>query len=134
MPDTSPKKEREKPLQAVTIHHRLPKEERIRKRDDFIRIQRSGRKVAAAHCLALFLPACQEWTRLGLTVSKQVGNAVARNRVKRLLREAFRLHKDVVPRGLDVVIIARSSAAQVGLTEIVADLQSIGQRAARLRF
>lgn len=49
--------------------------------------------------------------RLGLVVSKKVGNAVARNRWKRVLREAFRLQQDELPQSLDLVVLPRGSAA-----------------------
>lgn len=52
-----------------------------------------------------------ERTRLGLTVSRKVGNAVVRNRVKRRVREWFRHEADMLPSGLDIVVIARRDAA-----------------------
>lgn len=56
--------------------------------------------------------------RLGIVVSKRVGHAVARNRVKRLCREAFRLWPDFVPNGIDLVVIAREGASELGLADV----------------
>ena len=86
---------------------------RLRRRADFVTVQSQGTKLHGRHVLALarkrdepLLPG-----RLGLTVTKKVGNAVVRNRIKRMLREWMRLH-GWVPAGWDVVLVAKDSAAR----------------------
>lgn len=71
----------------------------------------------------LFVPSGGEVTRVGLTVSRKVGNAVVRNRVKRRLRETIRRQSELIPLGYDVVIIAHPQAAE-------ADLESLGAEVA----
>jgi ribonuclease P protein component len=73
--------------------------------------------------MMLFVPSGAERTRVGLTVSRKVGNAVVRNRVKRRLREAIRRQAEIIPSGFDVVIIAHPQAAE-------ADLESLGAEVA----
>jgi ribonuclease P protein component len=72
-------------------------------------------------------------TRLGLSVSRRVGNAVVRNRVKRAIREWFRSSRDHVPNDVDIVVIARQGAASRGSKEIAQELDSLmdGRRAKR---
>jgi ribonuclease P protein component len=60
--------------------------------------------------------------RLGVVASRKVGPAVARNRAKRLVREAFRLHPEVFPRGLDVVIIVRPGTHLLKLGDVAAEI------------
>lgn len=55
--------------------------------------------------------------RLGISVSKKIGNSVVRHRVKRLVKESYRLHEDLFNSGLDMVIVARRSAAAAGYKE-----------------
>lgn len=56
--------------------------------------------------------------RIGISVSKKVGNSVVRHRVKRLVKESYRLHENVFNSGLDMVIVARVGAGEVGFYEI----------------
>lgn len=56
--------------------------------------------------------------RIGISVSKKVGNSVVRHRVTRLVRESYRLHENVFNSGLDIVIIARNNCAQASYEEI----------------
>lgn len=56
--------------------------------------------------------------RVGISVSKKVGNSVVRHRVTRLIRESYRLHESIFNSGLDIVIIARPGAATVGYEEV----------------
>jgi ribonuclease P protein component len=60
--------------------------------------------------------------RLGLTVSRRVGHAVVRNRLKRRIREWFLRHRSMLPTGVDLVVIARAPAARLSWTELEADL------------
>lgn len=56
--------------------------------------------------------------RIGISVSKKVGNSIVRHRITRLVRESYRLHENVFNSGLDMVIVARVGAADVGFYEI----------------
>ena len=86
---------------------------RLRHRADFVTVQTDGTKTHGRHLLGIARRRSdsQLGGRLGLTVTKKVGNAVVRNRIKRMLREWMRLH-GWVPRGWDLVVVAKDSAAR----------------------
>ena len=111
----------------------MTKSMRLRRRREFLATQNAGTKVNTRHFVALVAPAREAAPtgRVGLTVSGKVGGAVVRNRIKRLAREWLRTH-EWIPTGYDVVIIAKTSAAQVtGLAAVGVDLARIrGQVAA----
>ncbi|MDO5142548.1 MAG: ribonuclease P protein component [Eubacteriales bacterium] len=84
----------------------------------FRRMYHRARSTAGRH-LVLY---CQRnrlgYNRLGLTVSAKLANAVGRNRVKRLLREAYRLHEEQFSTGVDIVLVARSRAVGAHYVDI----------------
>ena len=88
--------------------------DRILKHSDFLRISRCGVKLQNRYFVVLFCPGRFKRTRLGVTVSKKVGNAVGRNRIKRIFREYFRLNGHKITGFWDINIIAKKEAA--GLT------------------
>ena len=91
--------------------HAFGKGSRLRRRGEFLEVQEKGARISADCLLVLWRRNEKGVTRLGLTVSSKVGGAVVRNRVRRHLREYFRLHPAEFPKGVDVVVIARNSAA-----------------------
>lgn len=111
--------------------------DRIRARSEFQAVQGRGRKVHTAHYLMLVLPRADERTRLGLTVTKKIGTAVERNRVKRVFREVYRLNRALFPSGLDVVVIAKAGAPKLGyanaLHEVTGAAQALASVAAKAR-
>ena len=105
------------------------KEMRLRKRADFVSAvqARSRLKLHGRHVLALAKKRSDPEIvgRLGITVTKKVGNAVVRNRIKRMLREWMRLH-GWAPTGWDIVLVAKESAArQLHPSDFAADLTRI---------
>jgi ribonuclease P protein component len=110
---------------------------RVRKRRDYQRIQSGARRVTTPHYVLLVARqpapeadaggvAVRGRSRLGLIVTRKVGNAVARNRIKRVCRECFRLAPDLIPDGVDLVVVARDGAERLGLREAQAEWASVG--------
>ena len=69
----------------------------------------------------------QQLNRLGLSVSKKVGNSVVRHHVTRLLRESYRLHESIFNSGLDIVVVARKEAKDKSFYEIESALLHLGK-------
>ncbi|NLY92451.1 MAG: ribonuclease P protein component [Myxococcales bacterium] len=102
----------------------LSRDDRLRKRAEYREAQRSRHRVHTRSFLIVLCPRDDRRTRLGITVTKKVGHAVHRNRIKRCVREAFRRNRDLFPAGFDVVFIAKQGARIEGTAQIVAELEA----------
>lgn len=89
----------------------FPKAERVRRRAEYVAVQGRGRKLGGPHLLFLYcVLAGDENLRVGVTVTRKIGNAVTRNRVKRWTREVYRRHKHWFPARGRLVVVARQGA------------------------
>jgi ribonuclease P protein component len=107
------------------LGERLLAEERLKLRSDFLRASGGGHKVHSARFLFLVLARGDEGpTRLGITVTRKVANAVGRNRIKRVLREVFRRNRALFPSGCDVVVIAKDRAPGLTYDDTRAEMEA----------
>ncbi|MBF0200823.1 MAG: ribonuclease P protein component [Desulfamplus sp.] len=103
----------------------FPKNERILKRGDFLKLSRRGKKVQTSFFLALFIDGALGHNRIGITVSRKVGNAVVRNRIKRHVREYYRTKKDSISGTRDINIIARKYASTLSSSQFPCELDRL---------
>jgi ribonuclease P protein component len=116
----------------------FPRRLRLRRRREFLRVQRSGAKHHTRFFLVFVAPTPSEaapveagglpGTRLGVTVTRKVGKAVKRNRIKRLVREVFRRERGALPAGLDMVWVAKRDAVGTTFEDVVHDMRTLAGR------
>ncbi len=110
------------------------KRRRLRSHSEFRRVQSGGKRTSQGS-LALMVGrsplGAEAEARLGLVVSRKVGMAVKRNSIKRWLREWFRTSGSVLPRGVDLVVIAKRGAVERGHRALLDDVETLMTRLAR---
>jgi ribonuclease P protein component len=127
---------------APRVRLRLTREARLRRRADYLVVQERGRRCSGQHYLLLARRRdatgprdgallASPPPRLGITVSRKVGNAVQRNRVKRWVRESYRRLQTLAPGSTDLVVIARPSAATSGYAATSRELESLLRKLGR---
>ena len=96
--------------------------ESLKKNQDFQNVYHNGRSFANRYLVMYVRKNGTEYNRLGISVSKKVGNSVVRHHLTRLIREVYRLHEDTFNNGLDVVVIARVSAKDISYHQVESSL------------
>lgn len=106
----------------IRADRKLPRSRRIRKRAEYLQLQRSGRRRVCRSFVVIVRASGTKESRIGITASRRTGGAVVRNRVKRLVREFFRNHRELLVPQKDVLVIARPEAANLSYDELETEL------------
>ena len=101
--------------------------ESLKKNQDFQSVYRNGKSYANRLLVMYVLENNLDKNRLGISVSKKVGNSVVRHHVTRLVRESYRLQENIFNSGLDIVVVARANAASDSFREIESALLHLGK-------
>jgi len=99
--------------------------ESLKKNNDFRVVYRRGKSVANRLLVLYIFPNRTKTNRLGISVSKKVGNSVVRSRITRLIRESYRVHEEKISSGWDLVIIARNPANGASFHEISKSMENV---------
>jgi ribonuclease P protein component len=103
----------------------FPKTARVRRRAEFVEIKRCGARCHLPSFVVVRRESPTGHARLGITVSRRVGNAVVRNRLKRMIREVFRTSRRDVAAGQDVLVIARTDAHKLEYAQVASELERV---------
>lgn len=101
--------------------------ESLKKNQDFQKVYKRGKSYANKYLVMYVFQNGMNKNRLGISVSKKVGNSVVRHRLTRLIRESYRLNEEMFHSGWDIVCIARASAKGKGYQEISSALLHLGK-------
>lgn len=101
--------------------------ESIKKNSDFKLVYENGKSIANKYLVMYILKNDLNKNRIGISVSKKVGNSVVRHRVTRLIRESYRLNDEMFNSGLDIVVVARIGAKGRSYKEISSALLHLGK-------
>ena len=96
----------------------MQRSESLKKNQDFQKVYRNGTSKGNRYLVMYVLKNQYMKNRLGISVSKKVGNSVVRHRMARLVRESYRLHESIFNSGLDIVVVVRNSASHISYHEM----------------
>ena len=105
----------------------MNKTESLKSNLDFKKVYGSGKSYANRYLVMYVMENGTDTNRLGISVSKKVGNSVVRHHLTRLIRESYRLHEAVFNSGLDIVIVARVTAKECTYKEIESAVLHLGK-------
>lgn len=94
------------------VNLKMNKSESLKKNEDFREIYRTGKSYANKYLIMYVKENNSGSNRIGISVSKKVGNSVVRHRITRLIRESYRLSEDSILSGLDIIVVARTGAKE----------------------
>lgn len=100
--------------------------ESLKKNRDFQNVYKNGKSYANKYLVMYVLNNHSEKNRIGISVSKKVGNSVIRHHLTRLIRESYRLHEEMFNSGLDIVIIARATAKEISFHDMESAMLHLG--------
>jgi ribonuclease P protein component len=109
----------------------LPKQKRLAKRREFVRVYDSGQKVFSRYTVLFFAANDLPHSRIGITATKKLGKANVRNRLKRWTRETYRRQRDPLaldPQSLDIVVNVKPNAAAASFEDFSRDLTRVLER------
>ncbi|MBD5500986.1 MAG: ribonuclease P protein component [Lachnospiraceae bacterium] len=92
--------------------------ESLKKNYEFQNVYKNGKSYANKYLVMYIVENNTDRNRIGISVSKKVGNSVVRHRITRLIRESYRLHENIFNSGLDIVVLARNSASSISYEKI----------------
>ena len=119
----------EEPLATLV----LPRQRRIKQNRDFARVKAHGQRAVSGCLIANWVCRARELpSRVGVVTGRRLGGAVVRNRARRLLREAFRVHQPQLRQPLDMVLVARASIVGKGFAQVEADYLAVLRQAGLL--
>ena len=101
--------------------------ESLKSNRDFKNVYSVGKSYANKYLVMYVLENGTARNRLGISVSKKVGNSVVRHRLTRLVRESYRLHEDIFNSGLDIVVVVRVNAKEIGYKEVESALLHVSK-------
>lgn len=106
--------------------------ERIRKKKDFLFLYKKGNRYRGRYFILVYLSNNLSFSRMGVVVSKKIGNAVKRNKIKRWMRDLFRRNKDLLKFSIDIIIVAKKEIQDANWTNLresyISALETINQK------
>jgi ribonuclease P protein component len=110
---------------------KFPREARLVRRGEFDAVYRAGKRRSSSHFTVFFRANELPQSRFGVSIKKALGGAVARNRIRRRVREIVRCHRQEIPAGWDIVIHPKSAVGEAPFAELATDLLRLLQAAAK---
>ena len=114
-------------LKTGRINMKIKSFDSLKKNNDFLKVFKKGKSKANKYLIMYVLNNDLSINRLGIQVSKKVGNSVVRHRLTRLIRESYRLNAEMFNSGLDIVIVVRDTARNKNYFEIESALMHLGK-------